>query len=55
MKSVTENDEPVKSLAALIKAQADYHRSAADLLAQLSGEMAQLALSAEGEYRASRS
>ncbi|PWN31018.1 hypothetical protein BDZ90DRAFT_236368 [Jaminaea rosea] len=55
MKSVTENDEPVKSLAALIKAQADYHKAAGDLLGQLSGEMAQLALSAEGEYRASRS
>lgn len=55
MKSVTENDEPVKALSAFVRAQADYARAASELLAELSDEIAKVALSAEGEYRASRS
>lgn len=54
MKAVTENDEPVKALAVFVKAQADYHAAASNLMSELSGEIAQVASAAEGQYRASR-
>lgn len=55
MKAVTENPEPVKALAAFVKAQAEYHKAAVELLEQLSSEISQVALNVENEYRASRS
>ena len=54
MKAVTENPEGVKALAAFIKAQAAYHKAATEVLGQLSGEISQVALNVENEYRASR-
>lgn len=55
MKTVLDNPEPAKSLAAFVKAQLEYHRTAATTLERLDGEMASVVTSVESEYRASRS
>ncbi|SOV02354.1 related to BAR domain protein [Ustilago sp. UG-2017a] len=54
MKQVLENPEPIKSLSAFIKAQAEYHAAAAELLSTVQQELAQLATSVESDYRLSR-
>ena len=54
MKTVLDNPEPVKSLASLVQAQLEYHRSAAGTLEQLSQEMTAVVTSVESEFRESR-
>ncbi|KAN0060119.1 hypothetical protein ACQY0O_008093 [Thecaphora frezii] len=54
MKQVLENPEPIKSLSAFVKAQAEYHQAAAELLSQLQQELVQIATSVESDYRLSR-
>ncbi|SPO32529.1 related to BAR domain protein [Ustilago trichophora] len=54
MKQVLENPEPIKSLSAFVKAQAEYHAAAAQLLSSVQQELAQLATSVESDYRLSR-
>lgn len=54
MKQVLENPEPIKSLSAFIKAQAEYHAAAAELLTSVQQELSQLATSVESDYRTSR-
>ncbi|SHO76822.1 Similar to S.cerevisiae protein GVP36 (BAR domain protein that localizes to early and late Golgi vesicles) [Malassezia sympodialis ATCC 42132] len=54
MKTVLDNPEPVKSLASFVKAQLNYHRSAAQTLEQLNAEMNTLVTSVEADFRASR-
>ncbi|CEH13549.1 hypothetical protein CBOM_01465 [Ceraceosorus bombacis] len=53
-KAVLENPEGIKSLAAFVKAQSEYHQAAAQVLAQASSELANLGLAAESDYRATR-
>lgn len=55
MKTVLDNPEPAKSLAAFVKAQLDYHRAAVSSLEQLDADMAGVVTKVESEYRASRS
>lgn len=55
MKAVTESVEPIRSLAAFVKAQTEYHKAAQELLGHLNEEISQVALAVENEYRASRS
>ncbi|KAF8130715.1 hypothetical protein EV363DRAFT_1417255 [Boletus edulis] len=54
MKTVLENPEPVKNLNELIKAQLVYFAAAAEALSSAQGEMEELSVAAEGEYRKSR-
>ncbi|PWY98289.1 hypothetical protein BCV70DRAFT_202066 [Testicularia cyperi] len=54
MKQVLDNPEPIKSLSAFVKAQAEYHAAAAELLSSVQQELAQLATSVESDYRMSR-
>lgn len=54
MRSVLENPEPIKNLAALIKAQQAFHAAAADSLAAVQGELEEASVQAEAEYRKSR-
>lgn len=54
MKSVLENPEPFRSLNAFVKAQAQYHKTAAELLEELSSEISRQALDVESDYRSSR-
>ncbi|WFD32242.1 hypothetical protein MSPP1_003286 [Malassezia sp. CBS 17886] len=55
MKTVLDNPEPAKSLAAFTHAQLEYHRSAAATLEQLQSEMAGVVEGVESDFRASRS
>ncbi|KIJ67253.1 hypothetical protein HYDPIDRAFT_107996 [Hydnomerulius pinastri MD-312] len=54
MKTVLENPEPIKNLNELIKAQLLYFASAAEALSSAQGEIEELSVAAEGEYRKSR-
>ncbi|PWN48167.1 hypothetical protein IE53DRAFT_389660 [Violaceomyces palustris] len=54
MKQVLENPEPIKSLNAFVKAQAEFHQAAAELLVQLQQELSKIATSVESDYRLSR-
>ena len=54
MKTVLENPEPIKNLNELAKAQLMYLTIAAESLSTIQGEIEELSLSAEGEYRKSR-
>ncbi|THH08274.1 hypothetical protein EW145_g2805 [Phellinidium pouzarii] len=54
MKTVLENPEPLKNLNELVKAQLAYHAAAADALSTIQGDVEELSVAAEGEYRKSR-
>jgi len=54
MKTVLENPEPIKDLNELVKAQLMYHSIAAEALSAVQGEIEELSVAAEGEYRKSR-
>jgi len=54
MKTVLENPEPIKNLNELIKAQLIYFAAAAEALSTAQGEIDDLSVAAEGEYRKSR-
>lgn len=54
MKTVLDNPEPAKSLAAFVRAQLEYHRAAVRVLEQADVDMSSEATSIEQEYRASR-
>jgi len=54
MKTVLENPEPIKNLNELVKAQLLYFSVAAEALASVQGEIEELSVAADGEYRKSR-
>jgi hypothetical protein len=54
MKTVLENPEPLKNLNELVKAQLYYFSQAGEALSAVQGEIEELAVAAEGEYRKSR-
>jgi len=54
MKAVLDNPEPLKNLNELTKAQLLYHASAAEALSTAQGDIEELSVAAEGEYRKSR-
>ncbi|KAI0808112.1 BAR domain-containing family protein [Fomes fomentarius] len=54
MKTVLENPEPLKNLNELAKAQLLFYASAAEALSTVQGEIEELSVAAEGEYRKSR-
>jgi len=54
MKTVLENPESIRNLNELIKAQLLYHAAAAESLSTVQGEIEELSVAAEGEYRKSR-
>jgi len=54
MKAVLENPEPLKNLNDLAKAQLVFHSQAAEALASVQGELEELSVAAEGDYRKSR-
>ncbi|KAF8337355.1 BAR domain-containing family protein [Cantharellus anzutake] len=54
MKTVLENPEPIKNLNELAKAQLLYHSQITETLQAVQGEIEELAVAAEGEYRKSR-
>ncbi|KAJ7066606.1 BAR domain-containing family protein [Mycena amicta] len=54
MKTVLENPEPLKNLNELAKAQLLYFSTAAESLSAIQGEVEELSVAAEGEYRKSR-
>ncbi|TDL16296.1 hypothetical protein BD410DRAFT_795497 [Rickenella mellea] len=54
MKTVLENPEPIKNLNELAKAQLAYHAAAAEALSAVQGDIEELSVAAEGEYRKSR-
>ncbi|KAF8955888.1 BAR domain-containing family protein [Flammula alnicola] len=54
MKTVLENPEPIKNLNELVKAQLLYFSVAAEALSTVQGEIEELSVAAEGEYRKSR-
>jgi len=54
MKTVLENPEPIKALNELAKAQLLFHAAAAEALSSVQGEIEELSVAAEGEYRKSR-
>ncbi|KAG2131713.1 BAR domain-containing family protein [Suillus bovinus] len=51
MKTVLENPEPLKNLNELVKAQLLYFAAAAEVLSSAQGEIEELSVAAEGEYR----
>ncbi|KAI0076639.1 hypothetical protein K474DRAFT_1644560 [Panus rudis PR-1116 ss-1] len=51
MKTVLENPEPIKNLNELAKAQLIFYATAAEALQTAQGEIEELAVAAEGEYR----
>ncbi|KAF5319677.1 hypothetical protein D9619_008902 [Psilocybe cf. subviscida] len=51
MKTVLENPEPIKNLNELVKAQLMYFSVAAEALSTVQGEIEELSVAAEGEYR----
>ncbi|KAI0059270.1 hypothetical protein BV25DRAFT_1860902 [Artomyces pyxidatus] len=54
MKAVLDNPEPIKNLNELVKAQLIFHSVAAEALSAVQGEIEELSVAAEGEYRKSR-
>jgi len=54
MKAVLGNPEPIKNLNELAKAQLLFHSQAFETLQAVQGEIEELAVAAEGEYRKSR-
>ncbi|KAB5590625.1 Protein GVP36 [Ceratobasidium theobromae] len=54
MKAVLENPEPLKNLNEFIKAQLIFYSTAAEALSSVQGELEELSVAAEGEYRKSR-
>jgi len=54
MKAVLENPEPLKNLNELVKAQLIFYSTAAEALSTVQGEIEELSVAAEGEYRKSR-
>ncbi|EMD35837.1 hypothetical protein CERSUDRAFT_84922 [Gelatoporia subvermispora B] len=54
MKTVLDNPEPLKNLNELIKAQLVFYATAAESLSAVQGEVEELSVAAEGEYRKSR-
>ncbi|KAI0695688.1 BAR domain-containing family protein [Cerioporus squamosus] len=54
MKTVLENPEPLKNLNELAKAQLMFYATAAEALSSVQGEIEELSVAAEGEYRKSR-
>ncbi|KAI1787516.1 BAR domain-containing family protein [Ganoderma leucocontextum] len=54
MKTVLENPEPLKNLNELAKAQLLFFATAAESLSTVQGEIEELSVAAEGEYRKSR-
>jgi len=54
MKTVLENPEPIKNLNELTKAQLMFFSAAAESLNGIQGEVEELSVAAEGEYRKSR-
>ncbi|KAN0078247.1 BAR domain-containing family protein [Tylopilus felleus] len=54
MKTVLENPEPIKNLNELLKAQLVYFASAAEALSSAQGEIEELSVAADGDYRKSR-
>ncbi|CAL1702419.1 unnamed protein product [Somion occarium] len=54
MKTVLENPEPLKDLNELAKAQLMFYATAAEALSTVQGEIEELSVAAEGEYRKSR-
>ncbi|KAE9390073.1 hypothetical protein BT96DRAFT_946413 [Gymnopus androsaceus JB14] len=54
MKTVLENPEPLKNLNELVKAQLSLYSAAAEALSGVQGEIEELSVAAEGEYRKSR-
>jgi len=54
MKTVLDNPEPIKNLNELIKAQLVFFSAAAEALSTVQGEIEELSVAAEGEYRKSR-
>ncbi|KAH9959344.1 hypothetical protein BC827DRAFT_1214463 [Russula dissimulans] len=54
MKAVLENPEPIKNLHELLKAQLRYHAFTAEALSAVQGEIEELSVAAEGDYRKSR-
>ncbi|CCL98461.1 uncharacterized protein FIBRA_00459 [Fibroporia radiculosa] len=51
MKAVLDNPEPLKNLNELAKAQLIYYATAAEALSTVQGEIEELSVAAEGEYR----
>ncbi|KAH9916454.1 uncharacterized protein B0H18DRAFT_884836, partial [Fomitopsis serialis] len=51
MKAVLDNPEPLKDLHELAKAQLIYYATAAEALSTVQGELEELSVAAEGEYR----
>ncbi|KII84712.1 hypothetical protein PLICRDRAFT_57240 [Plicaturopsis crispa FD-325 SS-3] len=54
MKTVLDNPEPIKNLNELAKAQLSYFAASAEALSAVQGEIEELSVAAEGEYRKSR-
>ncbi|TRM66653.1 BAR domain-containing family protein [Schizophyllum amplum] len=54
MKTVLENPEPIKNINELVKAQLTFFAVAAEALSGVQGEIEELTVAAEGEYRKSR-
>ncbi|KAN0128058.1 hypothetical protein V8E53_013126 [Lactarius tabidus] len=54
MKAVLDNPEPIKNLNELIKAQLRFYAVAAETLSSVQGEIEELSVAAEGDYRKSR-
>jgi len=54
MKTVLDNPEPLKNINELIKTQLMFYAAAAESLSVVQGEIEELSLAAEGEYRKSR-
>jgi len=54
MKAVLENPESIKNLNELLKAQLRYHAFVAEALSAVQGEIEELSVAAEGDYRKSR-
>jgi predicted nucleic acid-binding Zn-ribbon protein len=54
MKTVLDNPEPIKNLNELIKAQLLFHSKAAEILSTVQGDIEEISVAAEGQYRKSR-
>lgn len=54
MKTVLDNPEPTKALAALVHAQLEYHRAAAQTLEDVHTHLVHVASQVEADYRSSR-
>jgi len=54
MKNVLDNPEPIKNLNELVKAQLSFYAVAAEALSAVQGDIEELSVAAEGDYRKSR-